>query len=270
MRFGSCTSVRRRGVGGGPSGPLNTGRWAARTTNRNGCVCRKETHVAMLDKPDFPDEKIIACLQAEYGLPIVRVTFLPLGMDLSTAVYRAVTTDATPYFCKLKRGIFDDIAVELPKFLSEQGIAQIIPPLATKTGQLRAALNEFNLVLYPFVTGTSGYEVELSERQWTDFGAVLKRIHTTVVPPQLRGNIQKETYATEWRERCQQFVARLDNEAFDDPVVGELAAFMHSKRDLVLDLVGRAERLAHVITARSLEYVVCHADIHPGNLFVDT
>ena len=35
----------------------------------------------MLDKPDFEDEKIIACLQAEYGLRIVQVAFLPLGSE---------------------------------------------------------------------------------------------------------------------------------------------------------------------------------------------
>jgi spectinomycin phosphotransferase len=54
-----------------------------------------------------------------------------------------VADDETPYFCKLKRGIFDETSVALPNFLSEQGIGQIIPPLATKTGQLRAELDEF-------------------------------------------------------------------------------------------------------------------------------
>src|SRR5215203_3835479 len=114
----------------------------------------------MLDKPDIADEKIIACLQAEYGLRIIQIAFLPLGGDLSTAVYRAVADDETPYFCKLKFGIFDEISVELPKFLSEQGIAQIIPPLITKTGQLWAELDEFKLILYPFVDGKSGFEIE--------------------------------------------------------------------------------------------------------------
>ena len=61
----------------------------------------------MLDKPDIPDEKIIACLQVEYRLRIVQVAFLPLGSDSSTAVYRAVADDQTPYFCKLKRGVRD-------------------------------------------------------------------------------------------------------------------------------------------------------------------
>ena len=38
----------------------------------------------------------------------------------------------------------------------------------------------------------------------------------------------------------------------------------------MLDLIGRAERLAPVMAARELEFVLCHTDIHPGNLFIDT
>jgi spectinomycin phosphotransferase len=224
----------------------------------------------MLDKPDFPDDKIIACLQAEYGLPIVQFTFLPLGVDLSTAVYQAITHDETAYFCKLKRGPFNDISVEIPKFLSEQGISQIIPPLTTKAGRLRAELDEFNLILYPFVTGTSGYEVALTEPQWADFGLALKRIHTAVIPPTLITHIEKETFAPEWRQKCRQIIARLDEETFADPVTIQLADLLRSHRPLILDLIARAEQLAQVMVSRSLAFVLCHSDIHPGNLLIDT
>src|SRR5215216_237650 len=100
----------------------------------------------MLEKPTIPDESIIACLQAEFGSPISQLAFLPLGGDLSTAVYRAVADDGTSYFCKLKRGIFDEVSVELPRFLNEQGIPQIIPPLVTNTGRLWADLDEFRII----------------------------------------------------------------------------------------------------------------------------
>ncbi len=113
----------------------------------------------MLDKPDFPDEKIIACLQANYGLRSVQIAFLPIGSDLSTAVYRATADDQMVYFCKLRRGIFDEASVAVPALLSAQGIAQIIPPLATKTGQLRAVLEEFHLIVYPFVEDINGYDL---------------------------------------------------------------------------------------------------------------
>jgi len=223
----------------------------------------------MLEKPAIPDESIIACLQAEFGLQITRLAFLPLGGDLSTAVYRVVAEDGTSYFCKLKRGVFDEVSVELPRFLSERGIPQIIPPLVTKTGRLWADLDEFRLILYPFVEGTSGFEVELSERQWADFGAALKRIHALALPPQLRRKIRRESFSPEWREDCQDILARLDGRMFDDPVTAQWAAFLRPKRDTIRDHIQRADRLARAMASRPTQEVLCHSDIHPGNLFID-
>lgn len=223
----------------------------------------------MLDKPDFPDEKIVACLQMDYGLRIAQIAFLPLGGDLSTAVYRAVAEDETPYFCKLKRGVFDETSVALPKYLSEQGITQIIPPLVTQSGQLWAKLDEFNLILYPFVEGINGYEVELTAHQWAGFGTVLRRIHTTAVPLTIQQNIRKEDYSPEWRERCRSVIRRLDEATLDDPLMLDMATFLQSKREMILEAIRRAEQLAASLAFRPMEFVLCHSDIHPGNLFVD-
>ncbi len=224
----------------------------------------------MLDKPDIPDEKIVTYLQAEYGLRIIQIAFLPLGGDLSTAVYRAVADDATPYFCKLKFGVFDEISVELPTFLSEQGITQIIPPRVTNTGRLWAKMDEFCLILYPFVEGMSGFEIELSEPQWADFSTALKRIHITLVPSALSRKIGKESYSPESRDICRNVIERLDDDTFDDAVTVGLAAFLRPKRETILDLLEHAERFAHALASRTPELVVCHSDIHPGNLFIDT
>ncbi len=107
-------------------------------------------------------------LQDGYGLLVVQVAFLPLGTDLNTAVYRVLADDETPYFLKLIRsGVFDGTSVALPKFLGDQGIVQIIAPLATKTGQLWASLDAFKLILHPFVEGHNGFEVDLSDRHWS-------------------------------------------------------------------------------------------------------
>jgi spectinomycin phosphotransferase len=224
----------------------------------------------MLVKPDIQDEDVILCLQAGYGLQIQRVTFLPLGGDLSTAVYRADAEDETAYFCKLKFGDFDEISVALPKYLSEQGIAQIIAPLATIAGQLWAHFGKMHLVLYPFVVGTSGFEMELTERHWADFSLALNRIHTMPLPPALARNTQTDRFSAEWRERCRQILQRLENETFDDLIMVECAAYLQARRATILALIGRAERLAGLLTSRSIEFVLCHADIHPGNLFIDT
>lgn len=223
----------------------------------------------MLEEPDLQVERLISCLQDDYELPVLQVAFLPLGADRNTAVYRAVSEDGTPYFVKLRRGAFDETTVTLPKFLSDHGVVQIIAPLTTKTGYLWATLKPFKLILNPFFEGHSGYEVDLADRHWVELGRALKSIHTTEVPPALGRRIQRETYSAEWREIVRTFLARVDHGAPADPVAVELTAFLKARRDEILDLVGRAERLALVLQARSPEFVLCHSDVHAGNILID-
>lgn len=226
----------------------------------------------MLEKPDLPDYRIAACLQDAYGLRVADVAFLPLGADLNTAVYRAVADngagDRQMVFVKLRRGNFDEIAVMAPKFLSDQGIPQIIAPLPTQTGRLWAELDPFKVILYPFVTGGDGYEVELADRHWIALGSALQRIHTLVLPPALAKRIPRETYSPRWRDSVMTFLARIEEETYADPVAVRMAATLQAKRAEVRDLVDRAERLARTLQARPPEFVLCHSDIHAGNVLI--
>jgi spectinomycin phosphotransferase len=222
----------------------------------------------VLEKPDLQDEKIIAGVQAEYGWRVAAIAFLPLGADLNTAVYRATADGGTSYFLKLRSGSFDETSVALPKCLSDQGSAHIIAPLATRTGQLWANLDNFKVILYPFVEGRNGYEVDLSDRHWIEFGAALKRIHSTTVPPALINRIQRETYSPRWRAIVKSFMARIETDSFEDPVAARTAAFLHSKRAQVLDLVERTEQCARALHAHSPEFVLCHSDLHAGNILI--
>lgn len=223
----------------------------------------------MLEKPDLQDEKIIACLQDEYSLLVQQVVFLPFGADQNTAVYRVVADDETPYFLKLRSGGFDETSVALPKFLSDQGIAQIIAPFTTKIGQLWASLDTFNVILYPFVEGHNGYEVDMSNRNWGEFGSALKRVHTTFVPRALIRRIQRETYSPQWRDIVKTFLESVEKVVYTDPVAVELAGFLKTNREEVLDLVKRAARLAQVLRTGSSEIVLCHSDLHAGNILID-
>lgn len=223
----------------------------------------------MLEKPRLEDEKIISCLQDEYGLLVVQVAFLPLGADLSTAAYRVATDDETPYFLKLRRGLFDETSVALPKFLQGQGLTQIIAPLATRTGQLRGNLDVFKVILYPFVEGHDGYEVGLSDSHWGDLGTALKNIHTARVPPALLQRIRRETYHPQWRDSVKTFLERVEANSWEDSVAVKSAAFLKAKHGEILDLVKRADRLAQALQTQSPELVVCHSDIHAGNILID-
>ncbi|HWQ15682.1 MAG TPA: aminoglycoside phosphotransferase family protein [Roseiflexaceae bacterium] len=223
----------------------------------------------MLEPPDIPHEHIRACLRDAYGVRAPEIAFLPLGADVNTAVYRTVADDGNPYFVKLRSGPFDELSVALPRWLSDQGIAHIIPPVVTRDGRLWTCVGAFTVILYPFVAGQDGFAVALSERQWHEFGTALRRIHTAAVPPALAGRLARETYTPHWREAVKLYLARLEHDRFDDPIAAELAAFLQTQRTVILDLIGRAERLAGELQAHPRPLVVCHSDIHAGNLLID-
>lgn len=222
----------------------------------------------MLEKPQIQDEKIMACVQQEFGLRVARVEFLPLGYDQNSAVYRVVAENETQYFLKLRSGVFDENATALPKFLSDQGITQIIAPITTKSGQLRANLEPFKLMLYPFIDGQDGYEVALSDRGWKDFGAALKRIHTVNIPFEIIKTVPRETYSDQWREIVKSFLERVETDNFTEVVAAKLAVFLKTKRQEILELVTYTEKLAQNLQARDLDLVVCHSDLHAGNLLI--
>lgn len=223
----------------------------------------------MLEKPELHDDRITARLREEYGLLISQIDFLPLGADSNTAVYRAVVADGTPYFVKLRSGDFDESVVAVPKLLSDLGVRQVIPPLATQTGRLWAELDGFRLILYPYIVGKNGYEVELSDRHWHELGDALRRIHAAEVPPALAKGIRREEFSPRWRERTREFLAMAENRSFDDPVAVKLAAFLSRKRLETLELIGQAERRAAILRERPPAFVLCHSDLHAGNVLID-
>jgi spectinomycin phosphotransferase len=222
----------------------------------------------MLTKPDIREGDIAACLDSQYGLRAVQVTFLPLGADVNTAVYRVAAQDGTPYFVKLRQGDLDRVAVTLPRFLSDQGIRQIIPPLPTQAGQLWGNLDAYRVIVYPFVEGRDGYQVPMSKGQWRELGAALLAIHTAELPAALEECIPRETYSSRWQKGVRSFLERVGHDAFADPVAAELASFLQAKREELLRLVGRAGELGAELRARSPEAVLCHSDLHAGNVLL--
>ena len=221
----------------------------------------------MLTKPNISDELIISRLQTEYGSHVAELTFLPIGADLRTAVYRVLADDGTAYFLKLRRN-FKEIVVRVPIFLRDNGIQEIIVPLETKSKQYWADFGNYKLILYPFIEGKDGFDIELSDIHRRTLGTAFKRIHTAQVPPELKILIPKETFSLGWREDMKSYQAKVESETFTDPTAVKLAEFIKSKQSEITRLIERAEQLASELQSKSLELVLCHTDIHGGNILI--
>lgn len=219
----------------------------------------------MLEKPNLQEARITDWLLDHYGLRVVDVGFLPTNYE-NTAAYRVVTEDEKSYFLKLRRDVFEETSVTLPLFLRDLGLRQIIAPIATRSRQYGAYLDDFNVILYPFVAGHNAFKVALTEYQWIDFGSALKKIHNTLLPPELSSQIQHETYSREWSKQVKALLERAQKDKFDEPVAAQLAVFMITRASEILHLVRRAEQLSLILQMQPPEFVLCHSDIHAGNI----
>jgi spectinomycin phosphotransferase len=222
----------------------------------------------MLTKPDIPDANIIACLHDRFGLHISHVTFLPLGADVNSAVYRVTADSGTSYFLKLRWGNFNEIALTIRAFLHAQGIRRVIAPIATTTHTLWVHAHGFDWILYPFFEGKDGFEVALSKTQWIVLGASMKAVHTTILPPALAERVPREDYSPRWRTSVKAFQQQVKQGLYDDPTAASFAAFWMTKRDEIQCIVERAEQLAQALQKRAIELVVCHSDLHGGNVLL--
>ncbi len=221
----------------------------------------------MLTKPDIADELIISRLQDEYNLHVSTLTFLPLGADMGTAVYRIIEDDGTVYFLKLRKG-FNEVTVAVPRFLKSQGIQEVLSPFDTKFNQGWADFGEYKMILYPFIEGQDGFEKELTDHLLRNLGGALKAIHSTQVPPELKQQIPQETYSAQVRESMKTFQEQIENKTFEDPIAKKLAEFIKTKQAEITQLIERAQVLAWELQTKPLEFVLCHTDVHGGNMMI--
>lgn len=222
----------------------------------------------MLEKPDLDEERLITHLRTAFSLPIVSIEFLPLGADANTAVYRAAARDGTAYFVKLRAGAFDELSVILPAYLHKQGITELIAPRASRYGAHYTRHDGRAVIVYPFVAGDDGYAVALSDAQWAAFGRAVRRLHGLTLPPLMQNRLPKIAYTSRWRETVRRVLHRATAISFADPLAAELAGFLRAQHDMTQELVDRAERHAETVVARSRTLVICHTDLHAGNLLV--
>lgn len=241
----------------------------------------------MIEKQSLSDQRIIDCLNQDYGIEVALITFLPLGADMDASVYKVQSSDQVSYFVKLKRGHHQDIGVTIQLLLHNAGIQEIISPLKTKYGQPRQYIDDFTLIIYPFIEGQDGFVKNLTDEQWVTLGRALRKVHAFNVslyelgvplhefdkPLSLKDQIRRESYSPKWRDTVRKIYASIDGNIIGENIVMDeialkLLAFMKEHRLIIERLVDRAEQLCQKIQEQSPECVLCHSDIHAGNVLI--
>ncbi|MFH0129368.1 phosphotransferase enzyme family protein [Variovorax sp. VaC1] len=223
----------------------------------------------MLTPPDLSQDAIAQCLANEYGLHAIHAEFLPLGADVNSAVFRVDANDGAAYILKLRRDDCRPAVVSIPAFLHhEKGIEAVMAPLPATDRQLSVRSLGFDWMLYPFFKGDNGFERALSNAQWTALGAALSAVHHAELPDALRAGVPQESYSHHWREGVRRYQRRFINGLAGDDVVRRFLAFWEAHDEEIDTVVYRSEQIASILLERSLPLVLCHSDIHAGNVLV--
>ncbi len=224
----------------------------------------------MRESPRLANAAIAAALLANYGVSIAALTFLPLGNDSDTYVYRVEASDGAAYFLKLRnRRGFSPASLAVPRYLCDLGVPHILAPILTTLQTPWVMLNDFALTLYPFIDGRIGGDVGMSEQQWIELGRTVKQIHMTQLPPKLMEVVPRETLVPPKRGVIDDLQRVIEGPVIAYPAQRELAAFWNSRRDQIRAVVNRADALGRQLREKSAQLVLCHADLHTRNVLLE-
>jgi len=216
----------------------------------------------------LPDLVIINHLYSDYGIAVKALIPLSLGADMDASVYKAQSDDQKSYFLKVKQG-HNDIGPIIIELLRNAGIQPIISPLKTIPGQLTKRIDNLTLTVYPFIEGLDGFSQNLTETQWLTLGRTLRQIHEVSVPLLIQNQIRLEDFSSKWRDAVRVLYVHIAAEQIGDEITLKLLKFMKDNILAIHRLVDRAEALAQQLQKQSHKFVLCHSDIHGGNVLMD-
>lgn len=222
----------------------------------------------MIGHQKLSKQTLIDYLKTYYGIKVAAMELLSIGADTNASVYKVQAQDSSCYFVKLKYGHFDATHASLLELLYRSGIQQIIPPFKTIQGDLMQSADHVSLLVYPYVEGESGFNRRLTNDQWFTLGKILRRVHDFNLPLSMQAKLKTEAYTDKWRKIVRSYYINPALSPYDDLAL-KFTEFMKNHRLTIQHLVEKAELLSKEIQKKSPEFVLCHSDIHGGNVLID-
>lgn len=204
-----------------------------------------------------------------YGITIETIEQLNVGADPTASVYKATAQDQSIYFVKVKQGLHPDLSTIIIDALGEAGIKNLIPCIKTKQGNLYQISDNLTVTVFPYIEGQNGFSLNLQEGQWRELGKSLKAIHSIQLPPSIYDQIPQETYSPNWQKTLQSLEIMLKDLAPTDSIAVATQYLLKDNLPTIHLLMDHAERLSQGIENHNQDFVLCHADLHAGNIIID-
>lgn len=217
----------------------------------------------MLVEPQIPRSTILQLLSEHYQLDSVSLEFIPKGE--CSWNYKVQIGDEA-YFLK----IHGDTVLPLERFdllsrMYEQAhIEEILHPIKTKNDKSYVFLDSYPVVLFPYVDGKNGFEMPFPGDIRFRIGEVLAHLH------QLK-NVGEdypviEDFIFPYKQKLKELLEITESKNEYQKEVGIL---LHKNKQQILHSLQVLESLGEKIRRKNPELVICHGDIHDGNILLD-
>lgn len=208
---------------------------------------------------------------AGYGIEMRSVAKPAGGQDPVARSHVVTDVDDRRWLVKVRPATAPrDTAAEVTTALGDAGLPLVVAPLRTLAGSVTLVAGDVSITVTPFLDARPAWDSGgLSPSQWTQLGRFARHLHETVLPRPLQGRLPAERY----RPPELDLVAGADEAAAAlrraPGPEGDVAAWWRDHRGQILDLAARTDALGTELRGRDLPLVVCHADLHTGNVLVD-
>jgi spectinomycin phosphotransferase len=224
----------------------------------------------MREPPNIPVDSLYTCLQEHYDLVAVTLEFLPRGYDYQAGVYRVVSEHGTVYLLKATSRPLYEPSCLVPRYLHDQGITAVVAPLPTTSGSLWTRLEEWTVIVYPFLNGDTSL-TGMTDDLWKETGCIFQQIHQVLLRPNGFPSLRTESFdPTEYLQWVRVFETQhLEVQHGGSGSACALRDSWVAHQSTIHTALTSLEQLAPVLQSRTLPYVIAHADLHPANLLRD-
>lgn len=225
----------------------------------------------MLHPQELSASQIGAVLAQAWDVHAASVVQRPAGADAGATVYQVGARDGTRWWLKCRRYAVDDTVWQVLQHLrGPLGLGEVAAPQPTRDGSPALRADGLQWTLFAYVEGQSGFEAALSQQQWQRLGDVLRRVHEARLPPSLAAGLARPGFDDDTAvERVGAWLRRGDARwPVPDVLAEQYLRSWRQHRRRIAEVWQHCVALRERLAPQALQRVLCHGDLHAGNLLL--
>ncbi|MNK21455.1 serine/threonine protein kinase [compost metagenome] len=225
----------------------------------------------MLQPQELSSTQIGAVLAQAWGVRATSVVQRPAGADAGATVYQIGAHDGARWWLKCRRYAVDDAVWQVLQHLrGPLGLAEVAAPQPALDGAPAVRAEGLQWTLFAYIEGQSGFEAALSQAQWRRLGEVLRQVHDVRLPSTLSAGLAQPGFDDDTAvERVGAWLRRGDARwPVPDALAGQYLRSWRQHRLRIDEVWQRCVALRERLLRQPLQRVLCHGDLHAGNLLL--